>query len=95
VKQRKMDELLQANAWNGLGNILLLSGEYEQAIKHIEHALELLPSYNYAWADLFDAYASAGELGKPNLKALRNALRNLERTAGDDRRLLRAVEENA
>jgi tetratricopeptide (TPR) repeat protein len=89
--RRKMDTHLLANAWNGLGNILMLYGEYEQAIEHIERAVDLLPEYNYAWADLFEAYYLAGKVDRPNLKAMRTALKNLKLLAGNDARLLEAV----
>jgi tetratricopeptide (TPR) repeat protein len=71
-----------AGAVNGLGNVYAEQGDYDRAIAQYRIALEVAPSYAYAWHDLFlalDAKASAGEV---DLVELRNAYDNLERYAG-------------
>ena len=81
---RKLQRDVRASAWNGLGNIHLISGDYDRAIECCERAVSISPSYAHAWGDLFLAYEGAGETHKPNLDALRRVLRQLKATATPD-----------
>jgi hypothetical protein len=47
IAERPLDE----SAWNGLGSIELLRGNFEEALRYIDHALEINPGYAYARQD--------------------------------------------
>jgi len=40
-----------AGAWNGLGSVTGLRGEYRKALQYIEKALEIKPDYQEAQSD--------------------------------------------
>ena len=89
--ERKLERTVGASAWNGLGNMYLLSGDYNKAIECSKRAVSIMPRYAYAWADLFQAYDLAGQSGKPNLKALRRALRQIKATGKNDKLLASSI----
>ena len=67
---RRLTTDVEASAVNGLGNMYLMSGEYEQAIANCRRATQLMPEYANAWADLFLAYAGQAESGQADLDAM-------------------------
>lgn len=69
-----------AEAANGLGNIYHQQGEYRKAIAKYELATDLIPSYAYAWHDMFAAYLELAKQGDVNLDALRNSLDKVKQT---------------
>ena len=75
---------MEASAVNGLGNMYLMSGEYEQAIANCRRATQLMPEYANAWADLFLAYSGQAESGQADLDAMREVLHHLKATAQGD-----------
>ena len=40
-----------ASAWNGLGSVEAVRGNYEQALGYVDRALEITPDYPAALAD--------------------------------------------
>jgi lipoprotein NlpI len=44
IAERPLDE----SAWNGLGSIAAVRGDFAQALRYIDHALEINPGYSYA-----------------------------------------------
>jgi tetratricopeptide (TPR) repeat protein len=61
--RRKLPRYVAESAWNGLGNMHLLTGDYERAIEYCSRATRLSPTYANAWADLFHAYVGLAEAG--------------------------------
>ena len=82
--ERKLTKEIAASAWNGLGNMHLLRGNFDQAVECSEKAVKLFPQYSYAWSDLFMGYQGQAENGRPNLVGMRRAFERLEATAGND-----------
>jgi tetratricopeptide (TPR) repeat protein len=70
-----------AGALNGIGNVYHQRGEPERAIPYYRRAVALVPSYGYAWHDLFAAYDLLARAGHPDLPAMREALRKLKTVA--------------
>jgi len=73
-----------AGSWNGLGNMYLLRENFDKAVECCERAVRIYPHYSYAWNDLFLALQGQAQHGKPNLPAMRQALKRLKATVGDD-----------
>jgi hypothetical protein len=71
-----------ANAVNGLGNVYAERGEYARAIAQYRIAVDVAPSYAYAWHDLFAALDAQASGGLVELDAMRQAYDNLEQSAG-------------
>jgi tetratricopeptide (TPR) repeat protein len=44
-------ELYLSNAYNGVGSVTLLQGRFEEALRWIDKALELVPDHPYALHD--------------------------------------------
>jgi tetratricopeptide (TPR) repeat protein len=89
--ERKLPLDQRASAWNGLGNIHLLRGEFDQAVECSRRATMIQPSYAHAWADLFDAYEGQARNGKVDLAGLRRAFTRLRATAKGDHLLEAAL----
>ena len=90
--ERHLPPYLEASAVNGLGNMHLMAGDYEQAIECCRRATELEPDYGNAWADLFLAYdGQARSGGRPNLAAMRDALAQMKGAAKTDALLASAA----
>ena len=70
----------RAEAANGLGNMYHQRGEYRKAIRSYELATELLPSYAYAWHDMFAAYLELAKQGDVNFDAMQNSLDKVKQT---------------
>ncbi|MGW7300863.1 tetratricopeptide repeat protein [Streptomyces sp. NPDC054829] len=49
-----------ANSWAILGELHRLRGEYEEALRHLDHALSLSPDYGYAYAERARVYVALG-----------------------------------
>jgi eukaryotic-like serine/threonine-protein kinase len=49
-----------AEGYTCLGNVLIGTGRYEEAVKHYQHALQLDPNSDYALGQLADAYQTLG-----------------------------------
>jgi tetratricopeptide (TPR) repeat protein len=79
--RRKLSGYVAASAWNGLGNMHLLTGDYQHAIEYCSRATRLSPTYAHAWADLFHAYVGHAEAGTVDLAAMRRTLARLKATA--------------
>jgi tetratricopeptide (TPR) repeat protein len=47
ITERPLDE----SAWNGLGSIAAVRGDYAEALRYIDRALEINPGYTYAQQD--------------------------------------------
>jgi tetratricopeptide (TPR) repeat protein len=71
-----------AGAVNGLGNVYAERGQYERAIAQYRIAVDVAPSYAYAWHDLFAALDARASDGHLDLGAMQSAYANLERSAG-------------
>ncbi len=71
-----------ASAANGLGNVFAERGEFDRAIAQYRMAVEVAPSYAYAWHDLFAALDAQAAGGHVDLDAMQQAYANLERSAG-------------
>jgi len=69
-----------AGATNGIGNIHHQRGEYRKAIAEYQSAISFLPTYAYAWHDMFAAYAALADLGDVDLRGMRRALDKLKQT---------------
>ena len=91
--KRKLSGDVAVSAWNGLGNMYLLAGDYERAIEYCGRATKLSPMYANAWADLFLAYVGQAESGKVDLPAMRRVFARLKATAKGDALLEREVPE--
>lgn len=89
--RRKPRGDVAVSAWNGLGNMYLLSGDFEKAIEYCSRATRLSPTYANAWADLFLAYVGQAESGKANLPAMRRTFARLKSTAKGDALLMRTL----
>jgi len=80
VKTAK-SENIRAGALNLIGNIQYYFGEFERAAEYERKAVELLPSYAYAWHDLYLTSLELQRRGKVTLPALRSILKHLKETA--------------
>jgi tetratricopeptide (TPR) repeat protein len=54
---------LNESAWNGLGSIAAVRGDFAQALRYIDHALEINPGYAYAHKVL--EYIETQRIGRP------------------------------
>jgi tetratricopeptide (TPR) repeat protein len=70
-----------AGAINGLGNLFQARGDYEAAIERYEQATALVPSYAYAWHDLFSAYDALARQGDVRLIELERSYARLRGVA--------------
>jgi len=86
VKTAK-SENIRAGALNLIGNIQYYFGEFERAAEYERKAVELLPSYAYAWHDLYLTSLELQRRGKVTLPALRSILKRLKETAPGNRGL--------
>lgn len=89
--KRKLSDDVAVSAWNGLGNMCLLSGDFAHGVEYCQRAATLSPTYANAWADLFLAYAGQAESGKVDLPAMRRALARFKATGKGDAVLMKAV----
>jgi tetratricopeptide (TPR) repeat protein len=81
--ERKLAPDVGASAWNGLGNMHFLGGDFERAVECSQRAVAIYPDYAYAWADLFRAYEGLAEKGNIDLAGLRHALERMKATGKD------------
>ena len=70
-----------AGALNGLGNVRQMRGDLRDAIKLYRRATEMLPTYAYAWQDMFLAYDELAARGELDIAGLEDAFANLDATA--------------
>jgi tetratricopeptide (TPR) repeat protein len=63
-----------AEAILGIGNILQQRKQYREAIENYRIAVAILPTYAYAWHDLFSCYEALAQNGNVDLEAMRFAL---------------------
>jgi tetratricopeptide (TPR) repeat protein len=62
-------------AHNGLGDVHLLKGEYDDAIKEFKVAVKIQPAYTYAWHDLALAYYQRDHNGgQPDRESVKDSL---------------------
>lgn len=78
--ERRLDRTIRAEAFNGLGNMYLITGDYAQAIDCCRRAVELVPEYTHAWGDLFAGYEGLAERGAIDLVSMTDVLRRLKGT---------------
>ncbi|MEQ1911486.1 MAG: tetratricopeptide repeat protein, partial [Vicinamibacterales bacterium] len=78
---QRLDVTTRADAWNGLGNMYLISGDYAQAIDCCRRAVELAPDYTHAWGDLFGGYEGLASRGAIDLVSMTEVLRRLKASA--------------
>jgi tetratricopeptide (TPR) repeat protein len=69
-----------AEVMNGMGNMLAARGQYSEAIGNYRAATSLMPTYAYAWHDMFLAYYALAEQGDVHLDAMRQALAKTKQT---------------
>jgi tetratricopeptide (TPR) repeat protein len=82
IFQRVKDELSSAeylsgdaaSVIKGVGEVYAGRGDFDQAIEYYRKALEIEPTYQYAWHDLFAAYDALASKGRINLDEMRLAL---------------------
>lgn len=67
-----------AGAVNGLGNIRYMRGDLEKALEDHKFATTLVPTYAYAWHDLFGVYIALAKRGHVDLTAMRHALQKVK-----------------
>jgi tetratricopeptide (TPR) repeat protein len=65
-----------ASAINGLGNVYAARGQLDRALEMSRQAIELVPSYAYAWHDMFAALDGKARKGQIDVAAMRRALDN-------------------
>jgi hypothetical protein len=63
-----------ASAIKGVGEVYAGRGDFDQAIEYYRKALEIEPTYQYAWHDLFAAYDGLARKGRVELDEMRLAL---------------------
>jgi tetratricopeptide (TPR) repeat protein len=63
-----------ASAIKGVGEVYAGRGDFDQAIEYYRKALEIEPTYQYAWHDLFAAYDGLARKGRVELDEMRHAL---------------------
>ena len=63
-----------ASAIKGLGEVYAARGDYDRAIEFYRKSLEIEPTYQYAWHDLFAAYDGLARAGRIDLDQMRQAL---------------------
>lgn len=69
-----------ASALNGLAGVYRQRGDYERAIELYQQALQMVPSYGYAWHDLFAILDQRASDGRIDAAALEHALERARAT---------------
>ena len=69
-----------ASVINGLGNVYAERGQLDRAIELYRAAVEMIPTYAYAWHDLFGALDGKARRGEVNVPAMREALAKVKAT---------------
>jgi tetratricopeptide (TPR) repeat protein len=82
--ERRLTDLDLAGSWNGLGNMHLLRRDFDRAVACCSRAVELVPDYAYAWADLLLGLEGQADAGRANLPEMRRALKRLRETGRGD-----------
>jgi tetratricopeptide (TPR) repeat protein len=90
IFQRVKDELSAvdyltgdaASAIKGVGEVYAARGDFDQAIEYYRKALEIEPTYQYAWHDLFAAYDGLAREGRIDLDEMRLALQKTREFSG-------------
>ena len=67
-----------ASAWNGLGSLAIVQGNYAEAVTHIAKAVEAHPNYVEAWYDLAQSYYGLSRQAKTEKEALGLQVKGLE-----------------
>jgi tetratricopeptide (TPR) repeat protein len=70
-----------ASAINGLGNVYHARAQYDAAITCYEQATDLVPTYAYAWHDMFGAYVALAAQGDIRLDELERSYARLRAVA--------------
>jgi tetratricopeptide (TPR) repeat protein len=83
--ERRLTRTTRADAFNGLGNMYLITGDYAQAIDCCRRAVDLAPDYTHAWGDLFAGYEGLAERGAIDLVSMTDVLRRLKATTRNGR----------
>jgi tetratricopeptide (TPR) repeat protein len=69
-----------AEVMNGMGNVRAARGQHKEAIGDYQVATSLLPTYAYAWHDMFLSYYALAKQGDVRLTAMRRALAKTKQT---------------
>jgi tetratricopeptide (TPR) repeat protein len=69
-----------AEVMNGMGNLRAARGQHRAAIGDYQVATSLVPTYAYAWHDMFLSYYALAEQGDVHLTAMRQALAKTKQT---------------
>jgi tetratricopeptide (TPR) repeat protein len=69
-----------AEVMNGMGNLRAAQGQYREAIGNYQVATALVPSYAYAWHDIFLSYYALAEKAEFHIAAMRKALAKTKQT---------------
>jgi tetratricopeptide (TPR) repeat protein len=69
-----------AEVMNGMGNLRAAQGQHREAIGNYQVATALVPSYAYAWHDMFLSYHALAEQGEFHIAAMRKALAKTKQT---------------
>lgn len=69
-----------AEVMNGMGNLRAARGQHREAIGDYQVATSLVPTYAYAWHDMFLSYFALAEQGDIHLTAMRRALAKTKQT---------------
>jgi tetratricopeptide (TPR) repeat protein len=69
-----------AETMNGMGNLRAARGQHSEAIGDYQVATSLVPTYAYAWHDMFLSYYELADKGDVHLAAMRQALAKTKET---------------
>ena len=69
-----------AEAINGMGNLRAARGQHNEAVVDYQVATSLVPTYAYAWHDMFLSYYALAEQGDVHLTEMRQALARTKQT---------------
>jgi tetratricopeptide (TPR) repeat protein len=69
-----------AEVMNAMGNLRAAQGQHREAIGNYQVATALVPSYAYAWHDMFLSYYALAEQAEFHIAAMRKALAQTKRT---------------
>jgi tetratricopeptide (TPR) repeat protein len=69
-----------AEILNGLGNLSAQQRQYRDAIHYYQMATSLVPTYAYAWHDMFLSYHSLAQMGEADLTEMARALAKVKET---------------
>jgi tetratricopeptide (TPR) repeat protein len=69
-----------AEVMNGMGNLRAARDQHKEAIGDYQVATSLVPTYAYAWHDMFLSYFALAKKGDVHLTAMRRALAKTKRT---------------